>query len=61
MKYYHEHRASRSWSLNAMYRCVGISKQAVHQQIRRWHRHEEEERYVLELIRQITETLTTDP
>jgi transposase InsO family protein len=55
MTWYWEHKEARSWSLNAMYRCVGVSKQSFHQYLNRRRSHQEEVLNLREIIRQIRE------
>lgn len=55
MTWYREHKEARSWSLNAMYRSIGVSKQAFHQQLKRRRSYQEEVLYLREIIRQIRE------
>jgi len=51
--YFREQRSSYNFSLNAMYKAVGYSKQAIHQYIGRSNTYKEEVYHIVELIRQI--------
>jgi transposase InsO family protein len=53
MTWFWGHKEARSWSLNAMYRCVGVSKQAFHQHLKRHRSYQEEVLNLREIIRQI--------
>lgn len=53
MIYFREQRSSYNFSLNAMYKAVGYSKQAIHQYIGRSNTYKEEVYHIVELIRQI--------
>ncbi len=55
MTWYWSHQESRRWSLNAMYRAVGISKQAFHQYLGRRRSHHEEVLNLRKIIMQIRE------
>jgi transposase InsO family protein len=53
MIYFWKHRSGHNWSLNEMYRSIGITKQGFHKQLIRHQYYHEEVLNMLEIIRQI--------
>lgn len=53
MIYYWEHRHVNAWSLNELYRSLGITKQGFHKQLKRHRRSQDEIENMLQIIWQI--------
>lgn len=53
MIYFWKYREGHSWSLNEMYRSLGITKQGFHKQLKRHRYYHEEVLNLIEIIRQI--------